>query len=108
MEWQDWIGWCGVGFGLCVPIPQLIKIFTTRRLTDVSLGTYTFLILCLSCYLIHAIYIKSAVFTVAQGINLITNSTIWVMLMLNRFKGERWSRKHLKRVADFLPTKSQN
>jgi len=82
-----WIGWCGVAFGLCVPIPQLIKILKTRRLNDVSLGTYTFLVCCLICYLIHAIYIKSVVFTVAQSMNLATNSIIWILLMRHKFKG---------------------
>lgn len=80
-----WIGWCGVAFGLLVPMPQLIKIIKTRRLSDVSLGTYTFLICCLICYLIHAIYIKSIVFTCAQSINLTTNSIIWILLMRHRY-----------------------
>ena len=108
MELGYWIGWCGVAFGLCVPIPQLIKIFKTKRLADVSLGTYTFLIGCLTCYLIHALYIGSVVFATAQIINLTTNGFIWALLMLDRFKGEKWSRKHLKKLADYLPTKSQS
>jgi len=79
------VGYCGILLGLCVPIPQLIKIIKTRRLNDVSLGTYTFLVCCLICYLIHAIYIKSIVFTCAQSINLTTNSVIWVLLMRHKF-----------------------
>lgn len=85
MDFGYIIGWCGVAFGLLVPIPQLIKIFKTRKLSDVSLGTYTFLVCCLICYLIHAIYIQSIVFTVAQSINLTTNSIIWILLMRHRF-----------------------
>lgn len=80
------IGYCGILFGVAVPIPQLIKIYKTRRLSDVSLGTYTFLVCCLICYLIHAIYIKSVVFTVAQSVNLLTNSIIWILLMRHRYK----------------------
>lgn len=91
IEYGYWIGWCGVAFGLLVPIPQLIKIFKTKRLADVSFGTYTFLICCLTCYLIHAIYIKSIVFTVAQSINLTTNSVIWTLLLLDRIKRARRS-----------------
>ena len=106
MELGYVVGWLGVCFGLLVPLPQLIKIFKTKRLADVSLGTYTFLICCLTCYLIHALYIGSAVFATAQCINLTTNGFIWALLMLNRFKGEKWSRKHLKKLADYLPTKS--
>lgn len=75
-----------MAFGVCVPIPQLIKIFKTHSLNDISLWTYIFLVFCLSCYLIHAIYIKSTVFTIAQSFNLITNSTILVLLIRNRAK----------------------
>jgi uncharacterized protein with PQ loop repeat len=78
------VGWVGLAFGVCVPIPQLIKIYRTRSLNDISLWTYIFLVFCLSCYLIHAIYIKSVVFTIAQGFNLITNSTILVLLIRNK------------------------
>jgi len=81
-----WIGWFGVAFGLLVPIPQLIKIYKTRRLSDVSLGTYTFLICCLICYLIHAIHISAEVFVISQSINLATNSIIWILLMRHKFK----------------------
>ena len=75
------IGWVGVAFGLCVPIPQLIKIFKTKSLSDISIGTYIFLVCCLMCYLIHAIYIESLVFTVAQSINLTTNGIILMLLI---------------------------
>ena len=64
------IGWVGVGFGLAVPIPQLIKIIKTKSLADISMGTYIFLVCCLICYLIHAIHIKSPVFTTAQSVNI--------------------------------------
>ena len=79
-----WVGWVGVAFGLLVPIPQLLKIIKTRRLNDISLGTYIFLFLALSCYLVHAIYINSAVFMVAQSINLTTNTAILIFLVKHR------------------------
>lgn len=81
-----WIGWAGVVAGVCVPIPQLIKIIKTHRLADVSLGTYTLLIFVLLTYLWHAIYIRSEVFATAQAINLTTNGTIWVLLLRHRIK----------------------
>lgn len=81
------IGWVGVGFGLLVPLPQLIKIIKTKSLNDISIGTYIFLVLCLTCYLVHAIYIKSPVFTVAQLINLTTNSVILGLLVRSRIRG---------------------
>lgn len=87
MELGYIVGWLGVCFGLAVPIPQLIKIIKTKRLNDVSLGTYTFLVCCLACYLIHAIHIQSIVFTTAQAINLSTNSVIWVLLLRHKLRG---------------------
>ena len=86
LSWGYIVGYAGLFFGICVPFPQLYKILKTKRLTDVSLGTYTFLVICLTCYLIHAIYIKSIVFTIAQGVYVITNSTIWVLLFFNKRK----------------------
>jgi len=80
------VGWIGLGFGVCVPLPQLYKIFKTKRLEDVSLGTYTLLVCCLICYLIHAIHIHAIVFIWAQSINLTTNAVIWGLLLWNSMK----------------------
>lgn len=79
-----WIGWIGVGFGIAVPIPQLRKIIKTKSLADISVGTYIFLCCAIACYLIHAIYIGSLVFTVAQSINLTTNGVILGLLLRRR------------------------
>ena len=87
MELGFVVGWVGILFGLCVPIPQLIKIFKTRRLADVSLGTYIFLECAIVCYLIHAIYIQSIVFTCAQSINLATNGVILILLLRHKING---------------------
>ena len=76
-----WIGWLGVLFGLCVAPPQLIKIIRTGKCNDVSVWTYSFLCAALLCYLIHAIYIHSIVFTVAQSVNLTTNGVVlWLLI----------------------------
>lgn len=79
-----WIGWVGVALGLCVPIPQLIKIKKTGMVDGISIWTYAILIVCLVCYLLHAIYIKSLVFSTAQAFNLLTNGAILVMLIRKR------------------------
>ncbi|MBA7639463.1 hypothetical protein ES703_47121 [subsurface metagenome] len=86
MEFGYIIGWVGVAFGLLVPLPQLIKIIKTKSLNDIALGTYIFLFCCLMCYLIHAIYIKSPVFIVAQAMNLTTNSIILILLVRHRLR----------------------
>jgi len=84
-----WIGWLGVAFGMLVPLPQLYKIRKTGRVKDVSLGTYAFLVCALCCYLAHAIYIHSLVFTVAQSINLATNTAILIYLLKGKNKVTR-------------------
>lgn len=76
------VGWMGVAFGLLVAPPQLIKILMTGEVAGISVWTYSFLVLALICYLLHAIYIKSKVFIVAQSVNLITNSVILAYLIL--------------------------
>jgi uncharacterized protein with PQ loop repeat len=79
MDFGYLIGWIGVGFGIGVPIPQLIKM-RNGCLDGISLHTYIFLVIALSCYLAHAIYIHAVVFIVAQAINLTTNSIILARL----------------------------
>lgn len=87
MEFGYLIGWTGVGLGLLVAPPQLIKIIRTGKCDDISLITYAALCGALICYLLHAIYINSIVFTVAQSINLVVNSVILVLLIRNKVKG---------------------
>jgi len=75
------IGWLGVALGLLVPIPQFYKILRTKKTGDVSVGTYTLLVMAITCYLIHAISIGSIVFTVSQSINLITNTIVLICII---------------------------
>ena len=77
---EQMIGWAGVGFGLLVAPAQLWKILRTRQVNGISKVTYTFLCLALIAYLIHAIYIKDAVFITAQAVNITVNFTILVLL----------------------------
>ena len=78
------IGWVGLGFGIAVAPPQLMKIKRTGRVDGISFHTYLFLVLALSCYLAHALYINSIVFTVAQASNLVINSIILNILWRHR------------------------
>lgn len=84
MEFGYAIGWIGIAFGICVPIPQLLKIRRTGVVEGISVKTYIFLCCALVCYLAHAIYIESPVFTIAQSINLSTNSVILGILWRRR------------------------
>lgn len=75
------VGIMGICLGFLVAPPQLVKIIRTGKVDGISLMTYIFLCLALICYLLHAIYIKSPVFIVAQSINLISNSIIlWLLI----------------------------
>jgi uncharacterized protein with PQ loop repeat len=78
------VGWIGVILGLFVAPPQLLKILKNGHTQGISLITYTFLCLALVCYLLHAIYIESTVFIVAQSINLVTNVSILILLLKYR------------------------
>ena len=77
------IGWVGFGFGILVPIPQLYSLIKFGH-TRVSMLTYLFLTIALACYLWHAIYIKSVVFTVVQSVNLTTNAAVLFLLLKRR------------------------
>lgn len=76
----------GVGFGVAVPIPQLLKIRRTGRTNDISLKTYIFLICALVCYLAHAIYISAIVFIVAQSVNIAMNGIILMLLRRGKWR----------------------
>lgn len=96
MEIGFWIGFVGVGFGLCVPIPQLIRIIKTKQTEHVALGTYCFLVVALLCFLWHAIHIGAIVFIIAQGVNLTTNSIVLSLLIRGRRKKPWKTTKHLR------------
>lgn len=78
------IGWLGVVLGMLVPIPQIIKLFRTGKVRDISLGTYVLLILAMGCYLLHALAIRDVVFITAQAINIMLNSIVLVYILLKR------------------------
>ena len=87
MELGYVVGWLGVFCGLLVAPPQLLKIIKHKRIDGISLYTYIFLCLALTCYLIYALSIRDAIFITAQSINLATNGTILVLLIKGRNNG---------------------
>jgi len=78
------IGWLGVAFGLLVAPPQLYKIIKHKRTKNISIMTYGFLILTMTCYLLHAIYITDWPFITSNSINLSVNGTIFILLIIDR------------------------
>lgn len=83
---DHWIGYLGIVFGLLVAPPQLIRIIRTRKVKDVSLYTYIFLVCAVSCYLYNAIYIGSLAFTITNGVALIVNSAVLILLIRLRYE----------------------
>ena len=81
MKYGDKVGWLGVLFGLAVAPPQLFRIIMTGQTEAISVVTYTFLILTMVCYLLHAIHIKAKVFITANAINIVVNFTILMYLI---------------------------
>jgi len=70
------IGFIGLGFGLLVAPPQIIKILKTKNATNISKHTYIFLCITIICYFIHALAIKDLVFSLSNGINLLVNGFV--------------------------------
>ncbi|KKL71929.1 hypothetical protein LCGC14_2089980 [marine sediment metagenome] len=81
MKYGNKIGWLGVLFGLAVAPPQLLRIVMTGQTEAISVVTYIFLLLAMTCYLLHAVHIKSKVFITAQAINLGVNFVILMYLI---------------------------
>lgn len=80
------MGWAGVLVGIAVPLPQLVHIVKTRRVKNVSVGTYILLEIAMFFYLVHAIYISAPVFIVAQSFNLTTNGVILALLWTHKVR----------------------
>ena len=81
MKYGDKVGWLGVLLGLAVAPPQLFRIIMTGQTEAISVVTYTFLILTMVCYLLHAIHIKAKVFITANIINIGVNFIILMYLI---------------------------
>lgn len=79
-------GWLGLALGIFVPLPQLRKIYKSRSVSDVSIGTYALLVMAIVMYLLHALLIKDSIFIIAQAINLITNSLVLILLIKGKVK----------------------
>ena len=80
----DFVGWCAVGVGICVPLPQILKLVRHSG-SGVSVGTYALLCITMAGYLYHAISISDPVFVTAQAINLVTNGTILAILIRRKY-----------------------
>jgi len=87
MELGELVGWLGVLTGLLVAPPQLIKIIRSKSCEGISKLTYLALVAAIAFYLLHAIYIESVVFMVAQSINLTTNSLILFLVFRGGNRG---------------------
>ena len=95
----DVIGWIGVICGLMVAPAQYIRICRTREVAAISYMTYCALVVCITCYLIHAIDIRDPIFITAQCLNLSVNARIWLILTEYKINGNvrtrliRWQKE---------------
>ena len=80
------IGFIGLGFSLLVAPPQIIKLLKTKSSKGVSKLTYSFLVITILCYFIHAIGIGDLVFMLSNGINLLVNS--FALILIFRFESD--------------------
>ena len=83
---DHWIGFLGAAFGLLIGLPQLRRVITTRKVNDIAVWTYIFLVVALACYLFNAIYIGSLTFTLSNAFGLAINGTILILIF-------RWRKK---------------
>ncbi len=74
----------GILLGIPVAPLQLCKIIKRKTSDDISVPTYIFLCGAMTCYLLHAIYIHSAVFVTAQAVNLTFNMAILIVILKHR------------------------
>ncbi|HOG23715.1 MAG TPA: PQ-loop repeat-containing protein [Candidatus Omnitrophota bacterium] len=70
------VGWLGVGFGVSVSIPQLIKSVRARSTNGLSKHTYQLLLATIICYLVRAIAIGEIVFIVSNVCGLIVTTAV--------------------------------
>lgn len=70
------IGWVGVGLGVSVSIPQLIKSVRARSTCGLSKPSYQLLFGTIVCYLVRAIAIGETVFIVSNAFGLIVTTAI--------------------------------
>ena len=80
----DLISLVAVTFGVLVPVPQLWRIIKTKSIIGISRATYMLLCATIFVYFCHAIQINDATFIFTNGIGLVTNGTILLMLTLKR------------------------
>lgn len=79
------IGWVGVFFGFMVGPAQLVRLLRTHETRGISHVTYYCLVVALAAYFIHALELKDAVFIVSNGVSLVVNLLVLVLLI-------KWSR----------------
>jgi len=83
MHWTELVGWLGVSAGICVSIPQIVRIYQTGSSRDVAVWSYRLLVFVCLAYLVRAIAIQEAIFIVSNAINVFIAS--WVLVLKRRY-----------------------
>lgn len=74
-------GWLGFVVLLTAPLFQLRKLLKTGTGRDVAIGTYLAVELGVICYFIHALIINDLIFTISNGVSILMNGVILVLLV---------------------------
>ncbi len=78
------VGSIGLILSFLVAPPQLIKIMRTKNVKGISKWTYIILCMVMLCYLIRSIAIVEWIFILSNGINILFN--IWVLILIVKYE----------------------
>jgi len=82
--WTNYIRWIIVSIGVCVNLPQALKIYRQKSSKNVSALTYILLLIVVTGYLFEAIRIKAEAFMITNGIAIIV--CLLVLYLIYRYR----------------------
>jgi len=74
----DWIGTLAGILTTCAFLPQVLKVWRTRSVTDISLGMYVLFITGVVLWIVYGLHIRSAPVVAANGTTLLLAASILV------------------------------
>ncbi len=84
----DWVMILGLVAGICTTIaviPQLLKAWRTKKVKDVSLGTYLVLITGLALWIVYGVILKDFPIIATNGTALVLNGImLWMLLRFGK------------------------
>ncbi len=84
MDFGYVIGWVGLVFAICIPIPQLVKTYRTKSVRDLNPLTNMLIVMWMACSIVYAVYIKDLIFIISQGFGLVINAILLALIIRYR------------------------